>query len=192
MSIEKINLRNSTLILMIIGAAATRLLNISHIATWANFTPVGAVALFGGTYFTDKWKAYLVPLVTLFISDLALSYVYFGKLVFFYDGIIPVYISFGIMVLIGTFIKKVSFVNVAVGLLAGVLVHWLLTDCPFIQIVPLYPKTLAGYGASLIAAIPFEKNMVLGDLVFGLILFGGFELAKRRYTFLRTEQELAV
>jgi hypothetical protein len=34
--------------------------------------------------------------------------------------------------------------------------------------------------------------MVLGDLLFGFLLFGGFELAKTRYTFLRTEKQLAL
>ena len=56
----------------------------------------------------------------------------------------------------------------------------------------LYPKTLMGYGEALAAAIPFEKNMLLGDAVFGLILFGGFELAKKKYTALRTHTELAL
>jgi hypothetical protein len=56
----------------------------------------------------------------------------------------------------------------------------------------LYPHTLAGYGQSLVAAIPFEKNMLLGDAIFGLILFGGFELAKSKYTTLRTSREFAV
>jgi hypothetical protein len=192
MSLQKINLRNSALILMIVLAAATRLLNVNHLSVWSNFTPVGAIALFGGTYFSDKWKAYLVPLLTLFISDFALSYVYFGKFVLFYPGFLPVYFSFAIMVLIGTYIKKVNVTNVALGSIAAVLVHWVITDIdPWLR-GTLYSKSFYGYGESLIAALPFEKNMLLGDLVFGLILFGGFELAKRKYTFLRTETELAV
>src|ERR1700712_4332385 len=111
MSLQKINLRNSALILMIILAAVTRLLNVNHLSTWSNFTPVGAIALFGGTYFSDKWKAYLVPLLTLFISDIALDYIYFGKFIIFYGGFLPVYISFALMVLIGTYIKKVNIAN---------------------------------------------------------------------------------
>lgn len=192
MSIQKINLRNSALILMMVFAAATRLINVNHLTGWANFTPVGAIALFGGTYFSDKWKAYLVPLLTLFISDIALDYIYFGKFIIFYGGFLPVYISFAIMVLIGTYIKKVNVANIALGSIASVLVHWLITDIdPWLR-GTMYAKSFYGYGESLIAALPFEKNMLLGDLVFGLILFGGFELAKRKYTFLRTETELAV
>jgi hypothetical protein len=46
--------------------------------------------------------------------------------------------------------------------------------------------------ASLVAAIPFEKNMILGDILFGAILFGGFELAKSKYTVLQTKRQLAL
>jgi len=34
--------------------------------------------------------------------------------------------------------------------------------------------------------------MVLGDIVYCAILFGGFELAKSKYTILRSNRELAV
>src|SRR5690348_15494599 len=108
MSLQKINIRNSVLILMIIGAAATRLLNINHLSVWSNFTPVGAVAMFGGAYFSDKWKAYLVPLLTLFISDVVLNSIYNHAFTLLYDGFLIVYIAFAIMVLIGSLLKNVT------------------------------------------------------------------------------------
>jgi hypothetical protein len=64
-------------------------------------------------------------------------------------------------------------------------------DLPFFY-GNMYPNTFAGYGESLIAAIPFEKNMVLGDVLFCTLLFGGFELAKSKYRVLRTNRELAL
>jgi hypothetical protein len=74
----------------------------------------------------------------------------------------------------------------------AVVIHWLVTDIPWQATgTSLYPRTLAGYGESLVAAIPFERNMLLGDIVFCAILFGGFELAKNKYTVLRTQKELA-
>jgi len=79
--------------------------------------------------------------------------------------------------------------NVFASSLIAVVLHWLLTDLP---IGNLYPHTLAGYGQSLVAAIPFEKNMLFGDVVFCAILFGGFELAKSKYTVLRTNREIAL
>src|ERR1700761_1783807 len=190
MSLKKINIRTVVLILMIVAAAAMRLVSFEY-KFLSNFTPVGAIALFGGAYFTDKWKAYAVVLITLFTSDILINYLYTSKLVLWYSGSFWVYLTFAVMVLLGTLIKNVTAINVALAAIAGVCVHWLIMDLPWLY-GTWYPHTLAGYGQSLVAAIPFEKNMILGDMLFGLILFGGFELAKRKYTVLRTQRELAL
>ena len=198
MTLQKINTRNIVLILMILGAVAMRfvtykvtLLSNNAIAL-SNFTPVGAVALFGGTYFTDKWKAYLVPLCTLFVSDMVLNYLYSSRLIIDYSATIWVYLSFAIIVFIGTRIKKVNVLSVGAASLLSVVIFWLLTDFPWLYGGALYPHTLLGYEQSLIAAIPFQRNMLLGDVVFGLLLFGGFELAKSKFSSLRTNTNLAV
>jgi hypothetical protein len=186
---QKINIRNAVLILMIIAAAAMRLVSYKY-QFLSNFTPVGAIAIFGGTYFNDKWKAYLVPFAALFVSDLIINYMYFSKLVW-YSSSLWMYASFFAMVFFGSLIKKVNFGNVVMASVGGVIIHWLLTDIDPWLYGTTYPKGINGYFQSLIAAIPFEKNMILGDLVFGLILFGGFELAKSKYTVLRSQPELA-
>ena len=38
-----------------------------------NFSPVTAIALFGGLNFSDKRIAYSIPLIVLFISDLIIG-----------------------------------------------------------------------------------------------------------------------
>jgi len=190
MSLKKINIRISILILMIVLAAATRMLNLGNIVGWANFTPVGAVALFGGSYFQDKWKAYLVVLLTLLLSDLAINYFKYNITGLDRSAVV-VYVSFAIMVFIGTYIKKVNVVNVGLASIGAVAIHWLLTDIPSANSV-LYTHNLPGYIQSLGAAIPFELKMLSGHIFFCIILFGGFELAKRKYTVLQTKRELAV
>lgn len=205
MSAQKINIRNTVLILMILGAVAIRFVTyyasasvtyhtwaLSNLAVLSNFTPVGAVALFGGSYFTDKWKAYLVPLGALFVSDLMLNYLYSSRLTIDYSATFWVYLSFAIMVFIGTRIKKVNFLSVSAASLLSVVIFWLLTDFPWLYGGALYPHTLLGYQQSLTAAIPFQRNMLFGDALFGLLLFGGFELAKSKYSVLRTSPKLAV
>src|SRR4051794_23668494 len=111
---QKINIRNSILILMIVVAAASRMIIPTNVVTWASFTPVGAVALFGGTYFSDKWKAYLVPLVVLLISDLVINYTKYNK-AGLYDNAWQVYLSYAVIVFFGTLIKKVNAVKIALG-----------------------------------------------------------------------------
>jgi|SRR5665213_1755077 len=189
MSLQKINTRTIVLILMIVAAAAMRFVSYKFPYVLSNFTPVGAIALFGGAYFTDKWKAYIIPLLTLFVSDVLLNRLYSGKWEIIDTSSIMVYICFALIVFVGSLVKKASVTNVFLASLVAVVLHWLLTDLP---IGNLYPHTFAGYMQSLAAAIPFEKNMLLGDVVFCAILFGGFELAKSRFTSLRTNNELAV
>jgi len=191
MSLKKIHTRTVVLIALMLIVSLGRLVSYNFPYTLSNFTPIGAIALFGGAYFTDKWKAYLTVFCTLFLSDILINYLYTSKLILWYSGAIWVYLPFLLMVFIGTFIKKVSVGNVALAALIAVLFHWLFTDLPFFYGAQ-YPHTLGGYALSLVAAIPFERNMLLGDLVFGAILFGGFELAKSKYTVLRTKNELAV
>ena len=195
MSSQKINIRTIILVLMIIAAAAMRLitykLSLTYPMEMSNFTPFGAIALFGGAYFTNKWKALLVVFVALFLSNIPINYFYTSKINLFSTNQITMYIVFGVAVLIGVFIKKVSFINVGFASLASVLFHWLFSDLPWFY-GTAYAHNLVGYGQSLVAAIPFERNMICADILFGFILFGGFELAKRKYTFLRSNKELAV
>ena len=189
MTLQKTNIRSVVLILLIVAATTMRLVSYEYQNVLSNFTPVGAIALFGGAYFTDKSKAYLVVLTSMFASDIIINQLYNQP--FWNAYSLGMYVCFALMVFIGTFIKKASFVNVFLGSLAGVFVHWLIMDLPFFY-GEMYPHTLAGYALSLRKAIPFEKNMILGDALFCTLLFGGFELAKSKYQVLRTNRELAL
>ncbi len=192
MSINKINLRNWILFIMIIAAAATRFIYLGEQSVMSNFTPIGAIALFGGTYFANKWKAYAVPLITLFVSDIFITYSYTGEWTLLYGGFAWVYACFAFTVFIGTLIKNVNPATVLAGSLASVLVHWLVTDIQPWLGGTLYSKDITGYYHSLVAAIPFERNLLLGNLVFGAILYGGFELASSKFTILRSFKKATV
>lgn len=191
MSLKNWNARNWVLFLIILAAAATRFIPLMGDANWFNFTPVGAIALFAGTHFKNRWKAYAVPLLVLLVSDIFINYSYTGQWNLFYSGFAVIYVCFAIMVFIGSLIKKVSVGSVLLASLAGVLIHWLITDIPGLVPENIYSKDIPGYVQALIAAIPFERNLLLGNLVFGAVLYGGFELAKSRFTVLQTNEEIA-
>lgn len=190
MSSQKTNFRTSLLTLIVILAMAMRLVN-TQVLWLSNFTPVGAIALFGGAYFIDKWKAYLVPIAALFVSDMLINYMYTSKFIVFYSSSLWMYGTFAFMVFIGTLIKKVNVTNVALASVAAVLVHWLIMDLPFLY-GTMYTHDLKGYGASLVAALPFEKNMLIADALYGALLFGGFEMAKSKYTVLQSRKQIAL
>lgn len=186
MSSQKVNARTIVLVLMIVAATAFRVLSYK-LQFLSDATPVGAIALFGGAYFGEKWKAYFVVLITFVLSDMLINSLYGLPLISSYT--FWYCICFGLVVFFGSVIKKINVVNMLLIVCIPVLIHWLIMDLPWIT---NYPKTIAGYLASLTAAIPFERNMLYGDVVFGLLLFGGFEFAKNRYTILRTNKELAI
>ena len=78
MSLKTLQPRATALITLILLAAAFRLLQSSNVFSFmSNVTPVGAIALFGGCYFADRWKAFIVPLLALFISDVLLNRIYY-------------------------------------------------------------------------------------------------------------------
>ncbi len=142
-----------------------------------NFTAVGAAALLGGALFKDSWKAFLIPVITLFLSDLILNNVVYAQ---FYDGwvwLTPgfslIYGGFILSVLIGRYFtrgfKVLSLIGA--GLLSAV-VFYLLTNAGSWQASPLYSKDFSGLISAYVAGLPFLLNQVLGTLVYGVILFG--------------------
>lgn len=173
MSVNKINTRTIVLLVFILSMGLFRWIS-QDMGALSNFTPVGAIALFAGVYFKDKWKAYMAPLGTLLISDMAINYISSGS--FFYPGMLYVYIAFALMVTLGSMIQTVNVSRILGGALGVVLIHWLVTDIGVWLSGTLYPMTAAGLWECLVAAIPFEKNFLVGTLIYTVVMFGGYEL----------------
>ena len=68
MSRKQIYIQSAVVIFMIVLAAASRLIPHTY-----NFTPVGAIALFGGAYLGRNWKAFLIPIMAIYLSDFILN-----------------------------------------------------------------------------------------------------------------------
>lgn len=183
---KKTTIRFSVLLLMVLLAGFSRIL--VHVD---NFTPIGAMALFGGTYFSERWKAFLLPLISLFLSDMVIQGIILqGKYGFpLYDSWYWVYGTFAIIVFIGKWIiKKVSIKNVILASVAGALAHWIITDfgvwlvgCTDITTGALYTKDSQGLVKCYYMALPYLKDFLVGTLFYSAILFGAFEWAQRKY-----------
>ena len=153
---------------MIFAAAAARLL--PHPP---NFTPVAALALFGGAHFSNRGLALGVPLAALWLSDFVLG---------FYPGMAAVYGSFAAIVGIGLALRSRPGVGpVALATMAGSILFFLVTNFAVWAAGTLYPLTPGGLDACYVAAIPFFRNTIAGDLGFTALLFGGFALAQKRW-----------
>ncbi len=145
----------------------------------SNLTPVGAMALFGGVYFSDPKKAYGFPLMTLFIGDIILSFTVFRQFRsgLLYSGWYWTYAAFALMTLTGRIcVREVSMKNILLATLACTMIHWIVSDIGAWQMGILYPKTFGGYLQCLAAAIPYESRFLSGTLLYSGVLFGLFAL----------------
>lgn len=133
-----------------------------------NFTSVNAIALFGAFYFESKWLSFATVVATLLLSDLAIG---------FYPTMSFVYLSFGLIVLIGSKLKKkASFERITITSLASSVLFFIVTNFGDWLTLSLYPKTLQGLGLCYFSAIPFFVTQLLGDLCYGFLLFGMLSL----------------
>jgi len=186
MSVKNLNPGTTALFIFIFLTAAVRVIfNFNYeISAWADFSPIGAMALFGGAYFNRKWKALAFPLLMLFLSDIVLHQTVFKKYGngFLYAGWYWIYGAFALMVLIGRWLlKKVTVANFLVSVLVCVLIHWIITDLGIWIGSKTYAQNINGFIYCLEKAIPYEWRFMAGTLAYGIILFGLFEWMKRRY-----------
>ena len=185
MSFIKFDLRAVLLLVFITAIAAIRvMINFdTQISPIANFSPIGAMALFGGAYFNKQWKAFGFPLLMLFLSDLVLQQTVFkaygdGIL---YEGWYWVYGAFALMTLAGRWLlKKITIRTFITSVLACVLIHWTITDIGVWYGSKIFSQNLEGYINCLVVAIPYEWRFLTGTLVYGIILFGLFEWMQQR------------
>lgn len=133
-----------------------------------NFSPIAAIALFGGVYLSRK-IALILPLLAMVISDLFLGF-YSWKLM------AVVYLSFLIYVLLGFKLKKNKKWYTVLGYsFSGAMIFYLLTNLAVWAFMGWYPKTLSGLIQCYVMAIPFFKNTLFGDLFYTGLFFGIYE-----------------
>ncbi|WP_437184950.1 DUF6580 family putative transport protein [Planctomicrobium sp. SH668] len=134
-----------------------------------NFSPIGAVALFGGACLANRWLAFGIPLLAMFISDQFLPS----------SPLFPViYTSFLVNVALGRWLHgRRNVVNMAALTFLGAVQFFVLTNLA--HWYSYYPLTLSGLTTCFAAAIPFFQNTLLGDACFATALFGTYALIQR-------------
>lgn len=164
-----------------------------------NFTPVGALGLFGGARLRSGW-AYVLPLGVMAASDLLLYAIHGDK-----PFNLPVYICFALTVLWGRlFLRNGGAVRIAVlsvltslqFFLVTNFAAWWILSVPFTQadgtrMAPLYAPDLSGLVACYIAALPFARNQLFGDLFYTGLLFGSYALLQSGVLLPRRQREPA-
>lgn len=164
-----LNARNIFILVLIIAAAALR---ISGVLPY-NFTPVAAIALFGGAMFSNRSLAFAIPIGIMLISD-----VFIGL----HSSMFAVYAALILVVLIGRFISAKPTMLKALGAgLVGSVLFFLITNAAAWLVLPEYTKDVAGLINSYVAGLPFFRGTLAGDLLFTTVFFGSFKLAEFRF-----------
>ncbi|MER3546318.1 MAG: hypothetical protein C4338_01470 [Rhodanobacteraceae bacterium] len=175
-----LNPRNLVLCAMIAFAVIYRLA--VHFAAGAlpwNFTPVEAMALFGGAYFADKRLALIVPLLALLIADAVIGF--YGVMM------IVVYGCVALTAFAGFSLRgRVRALNVLIAAVASATGFYLVTNFFVWLTGTMYPHDFAGLTTCYIAGWPFyEYGSLPGTVLWSALLFGGFGLLSRRWPALR-------
>lgn len=154
-----------TVSLLIILAAISRFIPHGY-----NFTPIAGMALLGAAYFNKKHLAYLVPIMTLVLSDIILNNTLYRAFypdhegfVLLTDFMLYTYAGMALIVLIGQgLLKKVSAPRILGSAISGTIAFFLITNFGTWMHSGMYPSNIAGLGAAYVAGLPFMSGHLLG------------------------------
>ena len=137
-----------------------------------NFSPIGAMALFGGAYGGiiggRKSLSVLIPLAALALSDLVLG---------FHSTMPAVYGAFVLVTCLGLVLgPKASALKIGGMAFASAVLFFAITNFAVWAQSGMYARTFAGLVECYTLALPFFQNTLAGDLCFSAVLFGGYTL----------------
>lgn len=178
--------RSLVLIAIIAGAIGVRLFMhfFPGVLPW-NFSPVLAVALFGGACFSDRRLALLVPLAIMLVADLIIGL----------HAMMPVvYLCLAATVLLGSGLLKgrLGVMRVALAAVGSATGFYLVTNFAVWLTSGMYPLSGSGLMASYAAGLPFyQYGSLPGTVLWSAVLFGGFALLSWRFPALETRAQTA-
>ena len=152
------------------------------------FAPQIAMAIFGGAIVKDKKFAFILPLLSMLVSDLLFQLLFIngvGNIPGFYDGQALNYLLFAGLTVFGFFIKNFNVKKIALASLAAPTVYFLISNfLVWASSSPLAglarPKTFNGLLMCYADGLPFYPWSVAATVVFSAVLFGSYYFIARR------------
>ncbi len=150
-----------------------------------NFTALGALALFSGAMYNNRFIALSIPLAVLFITDLVLNNLIlkgiYTSFILLTPGAIYLYGSLLLIAAIGILTNANSPKSIlGSGILASVL-FFLISNFGVWASGTMYPPTFEGLLASYTMAIPFFAPTAASQLVYSAVLFGGYAILSPKF-----------
>jgi len=153
------------------------------------FAPQIAMALFSGSIVRDKKFSFLLPILSMLVSDIIYEVLFqlnISELAGFYNGQLINYILFGAVTVIGFMIKKENLLHIAAGSIAGATFYFVLSNFVVwiggglaLNNLP-YARSWDGLMESFAAGLPFYKGSLYATLFFSAVLFGGYFAINRQ------------
>ena len=157
-----------------LAVGLTVLGGLARISQNLNFAPVGALSLFAGARLRG-WRAYLLPIAIMAITDPLVSRIYGYSAFAGYSVATPfVYASFLINVWLGSRLRRTENPGwIGAAALVGSLQFFLISNLGswLDPVHNIYPHTFSGLIGCYVAAIPFFRHTLEGDLVFTVAMF---------------------
>lgn len=155
------------------------------------FAPQWAIAVFAGAVIKDRKWAFIIPVLSMFVSDLLYQVLYSGGLTNmpgFYEGQWQNYVLFTLLVFVGFAVRKINVLQIAVASVAAPTLYFLVSNFLVWASNGITrgldrPKTFNGLMLCYADGIPFYRMSILATLVFSAILFGS-------YFFIRNYQQV--
>lgn len=164
-------------IFLVLIAASARIVNAGlHIP---NIAPIAAISLFSGVMFKDKRSlAFLIPLLGQFLADVYFQL--FTAIPGFYDitGQLLNYGALFAATALGMSMKYIKPVNALLSVFGASTLFFLVSNFGFF-LGGWNGYSFAGIVKTYVDGIPFFKYTLAGDMVGGVLLFGGYFLAQQ-------------
>lgn len=170
-----------SLLIMVVVAALYRIIP----GRPYGFAPQIAMALFGGIAIKDRKWSFVLPLLSMLISDAIYQLLYLQDLTpikGFYGGQWINYLEIASVVFIGFLIKRLNLLNFLAASVAAptwffIISNfsvWAGSDGTYL------PKTTEGLASAYILGLPFYGASVLSTLVFGAIFIYAYNRVEER------------
>lgn len=150
------------------------------------FAPQIAMAIFGGAVISNKKWAFVLPVLSMFVSDGIFQLLYtngIGNTPGFYDGQMTNYVLFGGMVVFGFFIKNFNMKKIAIAAVSAPTAYFLLSNF-VVWLNPMAglgrPLTFSGLMMTYSDGLPFYPWSIVSTAAFSALFFSAWYLMKKR------------
>jgi hypothetical protein len=140
-----------------------------------NFSPILAMAFFGGCCIQDRKIGFLLPVLAMFFSDLMFE-IFKIDTGFWGWAQVGHYALFVLLAWVGHLFRNPGILKTLIGATScSLLFYFISNSMVWIFDTTYYAKDITGWVDCLIAGLPFLRNGIIADLFYSAVFVGGFQ-----------------